>query len=48
MFAIMSGKHKRDYKKVFKTVKNLLPSTAVQTVTVDVEAAMWQALSSVL
>ena len=48
MFAIMSEKCKRDYRKVLKAVKNLLPSIAVQTVTTDFEAAMWQALSSVL
>ena len=43
----MSGKHKRDYKKVFKAIKKLLPTSNVKTVTLDFEAAMWHATSKV-
>ena len=48
LFIIMSGKRSRDYKKVLKAAIKLLPSVSVQTVTVDFEAAMWQALCKVL
>ena len=47
MFVIMSGKRKRDYKKVLKAIKSLLPSYALKTITLDFEAAMWQAASDV-
>ena len=40
MFVVMSGKHKKDYKKVIKAVQNLLPNIVVQTVAIDFEAAM--------
>ena len=46
-FVLMSGKHKRDYKKVFKAIKKLLPTSNVKTVTLDFEAAMWHAASKV-
>ena len=48
IFTVMSGKCKKDYKKVFKAVLDLLPSTIIKTVTLDFEAAMWLALRSVL
>ena len=48
IFTVMSGKHKKDYNKVFKAVLDLLPSTIVKTVTLDFKAAMWLALTSVL
>ena len=48
LFAVMSGKCKKDYKKVFKAVKELLPSSIIKTITINFEAAMWHALSSVL
>ena len=41
----MSGKQKRDYKKIFNAVKDLLPSIAIKTITIDIEAAMWQTIS---
>ena len=44
MFVVMSGKCKKDYRKVFKEVRNLLPNIIVHTVTLDFEAAMWQAI----
>ena len=44
----MSGKYKKDYKKVFKAVLDLCQSTIVKTVTLDSEAAIWLALTSVL
>ena len=46
---VMSGKRKRDYKKVFKCLKRLLPSLSLQTITVDFEAAVsvWKAMRSV-
>ena len=47
MFVVMSGKHKKDYRKVFKAVRNLLPNIVVHTETLDFEAAMWQAIQAV-
>ena len=47
MFVVMSGKHKKDYKRVFKEIKEMIPSCAVETVTIDFEAAMWFAIPSV-
>ena len=47
MFVIMSGRRKRDYKNVLKAIKSLLPSCALKTITLDFEAAMWQAASDV-
>ena len=44
----MSGKWKHDYKKVFRAAINLLPSVYMQSITIDFEAAMWQALHRVL
>ena len=40
MFVVMSGKCKKDYKKVFKAVKSLLLAFVVSTITIDFEAAM--------
>ena len=44
---LTSGKHKRNYKKVFKAIKKLLPTSNAKTVTLDFEAAMWHATSKV-
>ena len=44
----MPGKRRRDYKKVFRAATKLLPSVSIQTITIDFEAAMWQALHRVL
>ena len=43
IFAIMCGKRKQDYTEVFKAIDALLPTRNVQTLTLDFEAAMWQA-----
>ena len=48
LFALMSGKCKRDYKKVFKAAINIISTIQVQTITIDFEAAMWQAIPKVL
>ena len=34
----------KDYKTVLKAVKNLLPNLLLQSITIDFEAAMWQAI----
>ena len=48
MFALMSGKRKRDYRKVVQAVLDLLPKhPAVQRVVIDFEAAMWRAIHQV-
>ena len=44
MFVVMSGELNKDYNKVFKTVKSVLPTTVVKTVIIDFEAAMWSTL----
>ena len=44
----MSNNFKKDYARVFKAVKSLLPSIIVKIVTVDFEAAIWVALSAIL
>ncbi|XP_019628711.1 PREDICTED: uncharacterized protein LOC109473277 [Branchiostoma belcheri] len=47
-FVLMSGKRKKDYKKVLKKVKSLLPQTPhVKTFVMDYEAALWLALDEV-
>ena len=48
LFALMSGKCKKDYKKILRAVKHLLPSVAVETITIHFEAAMWQVIPKVL
>ena len=44
MFVVMSGKCKKDYKKVFKAVKPLFLAFVVSTITIDFEAVMWCAI----
>ena len=41
MFAFMSGKRTVDYEEVLQAVKSYLPATAVQTITMDFDNAMW-------
>ena len=43
MFAFMSGKRTIDYEEALQAVKSNLPATAVQTITMDFEPAMWDA-----
>ena len=44
LFVIMSGKSKKDYKKVLGTVKNILPAHNVNMITIGFEAALWKAI----
>ncbi|KAJ7389792.1 hypothetical protein OS493_029215 [Desmophyllum pertusum] len=45
----MSGKKKKDYRKVLKTVLNLLPSRpSLKKVTIDFEKAIWAVLRELL
>ncbi|XP_060573275.1 uncharacterized protein LOC132731165 [Ruditapes philippinarum] len=46
-FVLMSGKKRRDYKKVFRAISNLTPGRCVETFVVDFEAGMWQGLRDV-
>jgi len=49
VFAIMSGKKKRDYKAVLEAVLSILPDQPkVKQVTLDFEKAMWSAMHQVL
>lgn len=49
VFAIMSGKKKRDYKAVLEAVLSILPDQPrVKRVTLDFEKAMWSAMRQVL
>ena len=43
----MSGKRKQDYIGVFSATQAFLPAINVKTVTLDFEAAMWQAVAEV-
>ncbi|XP_060561171.1 uncharacterized protein LOC132720942 [Ruditapes philippinarum] len=43
----MSGKKRRDYKKVFQAVLRLMPSTNVEKFVLDFEAGLWQGLRDV-
>ncbi|KAK3108588.1 hypothetical protein FSP39_011475 [Pinctada imbricata] len=48
LFVLMSSKRKKDYKKVFKAVKDLLPDQPkVEEFVVDFEAGIWRALRKV-
>lgn len=46
-FVLMSGKRKKDYKKVLKAVKELIDGNKVQKFVIDFEAAMWAAIPRV-
>ena len=49
MFVMMSGKRRRDYKKVLEAVLRALPDDpAVERLVTDFEAAMWRAAEHVL
>ncbi len=51
MFALMSGKKQRDYRAIFKAIKNLLSSKNLpinlETFTLDYEKAVWKAVRGV-
>lgn len=47
LYVLMSGKKKRDYKAVFRMVKDLLPSMSLQEIILDYEMAMWKAADSI-
>ena len=48
MFALMSGKRKRDDRKVMQAVLDLLPEhPVVERLVIDSEAAMWRAIHQV-
>ncbi|XP_052259280.1 uncharacterized protein LOC127863701 [Dreissena polymorpha] len=46
-FVLMSGKKRKDYKKVLSTILQHLPSTEVKSFVVDYEAGLWQAIRAV-
>lgn len=49
LFALMSGKRRRDYKKVFAKTKDVLGGELkVKEITVDFEASMWNAIPEIL
>ncbi|XP_067033176.1 uncharacterized protein [Acropora muricata] len=49
VFVLTSGRKKKDYRKVLKTILDLLPiALDVQQVTLDFEMAMWAALRIIL
>ena len=46
-FVLMSGKRKRDYKKVLKAVKNLTNKRKLEKFVLDFESALWRAIPHV-
>ena len=42
----MSGERSKDYKKVIKEVKSLLPNLSVKSIMLDFEPVIWKAASS--
>ena len=49
VFVLMSGRRKKDYKKVLKLIREILPTPPqVQQVTVDFEKAVWSAFRKVM
>ena len=43
MFALMSGKAKKDYKLVLKKLREILGEDELSSVTLDYEEAAWRA-----
>jgi MULE transposase domain len=43
-FVLMSHRRKRDYRIVFKAIKNLMPSISVREIMSDFEAALWRSV----
>lgn len=49
LFVLMSGKRRKDYKKVFSKTKELLgDELSVQEITIDFEESVWRAIPDVL
>ncbi|XP_064642953.1 uncharacterized protein LOC135497145 [Lineus longissimus] len=48
MFVLMSGKRKKDYRKVLKSIKRLTPDRSLKKIVIDFESAMWRAIPTVL
>ena len=46
-FVLMSGKRKRDYKKVLKAIKNLTNERKLEKFVLDFESALWRAIPHV-
>ena len=46
-FVLMSGKKTKDYTKVLKTLKRILPMLLMKTFVVDFEAGLWKAIQHV-
>jgi len=43
-FVLMSGKKTKDYTKVLKTLKRILPMLLMKTFVIDFEAGLWKAI----
>ena len=46
VFVFMSGKRKRDYRRVLQTLKQLAPTLIPAATVMDFEAAMWRAATA--
>ena len=44
LFVLMSGRRKKDYKKVLKSITHLMPDMKVQKFIMDFERAVWKAV----
>lgn len=47
VFALMSRRRKEDYVEVFRAIQGRLDSVAVEMMTADFEAGVWQAIRQV-
>ena len=48
VFVIMSGKRKKDYRKILKTILHLAPGCSVCHATLNFESAVWNAFRKIL
>ena len=48
VFTLMSGKRKKDYKKVFKVILDILQECKVEKLVLDFEVAVWSAVRTLL
>ena len=44
LFVLMSGRRKRDYKKLLEAIKGLSPNNNVRKIVIDFERAVWKAI----